>query len=56
MIRQSLKGYVMYLCVLCGLVFSSVFGICPFCLADHEEEEGIHERLEANRINLEEDP
>jgi hypothetical protein len=54
MIRQCLEGYVMNLCVLCGLVFSSGFEVCPFCLADHEEEEGIQEHLEDNTISFEE--
>jgi hypothetical protein len=43
----------MFLCVLCGLVFSNIFEVCPFCLADHEEEEGIYEHPGDNRINLE---
>jgi len=44
----------MCLCELCGLVFSNEFEVCPFCLADREDEEGIHEYLEAKKIILEE--
>jgi hypothetical protein len=46
----------MYLCVLCGLIFSYGFDVCPFCLMDHEEEIGIHKHLETNKIDLEKDP
>jgi hypothetical protein len=46
----------MYLCVLCGLVFSYDFDVCPLCFVGHEEEQGMNEHLVANRINLKKNP
>lgn len=46
----------MSLCMLCYLVFSDEFEVCPFCLSEHQDEEGIYEYLEANKILLDDFP